>query len=114
MSGGRAMSKKRSLTPTWPPYLFIAPFVLLFVVFTLYPLLYSVVMAMQQNNGPKVCAFVGLDNFRWLYDDPEFWKALRNTFVFRRRVDLYPVALRRWAWRSCSIGRRSRPAGSSD
>jgi ABC-type sugar transport system permease subunit len=76
------MSKTRSITPTWPAYVFIAPFVLLFLVFTVYPLLYSVVMAMQQNDGPKVAEFVGLDNFRWLLDDPEFWKALRNTFVF--------------------------------
>lgn len=76
------MSSSRSLHSWWAPYLFIAPFVLLFLVFTVYPLLYSVVMAMQQNNGPKVAEFVGLDNFRWLFDDPEFWKALRNTFVF--------------------------------
>lgn len=76
------MNKKTSLTPSWPPYLFIAPFVLLFAVFTLYPLFYSVVMAMQQNFGPNRSVFIGLDNFRWLFDDPEFWKALRNTFVF--------------------------------
>ena len=66
----------------WAPYFFVGPFVALFLVFTVYPLAMSVVMAMQQTNGPKSSAFVGLDNFRWLLDDPEFWKALRNTFVF--------------------------------
>lgn len=76
------MSSSRSLYSWWAPYVFISPFVLLFAVFTVYPLLYSVVMAMQQNDGPKVSAFVGFDNFRWLWEDPEFWKALRNTFVF--------------------------------
>ncbi len=76
------MSSRNKLYSWWAPYVFIAPFVGLFVVFTLYPLLYSVVMAMQQNDGPKVSAFVGLDNFKWLWDDPDFWKALRNTFVF--------------------------------
>jgi ABC-type sugar transport system permease subunit len=76
------MTKLKALPHLWAPYIFIAPFVILFLVFTAYPLLYSVVMAMQQNDGPKVSTFVGLDNFRWLWDDPEFWKALRNTFVF--------------------------------
>ncbi|MEM6332022.1 MAG: sugar ABC transporter permease [Planctomycetota bacterium] len=68
--------------PWWTPYVFVGPFVALFVVFTAYPLLYSVVMATQQNNGPKVSVFVGTANFRWLLADPDFWKALRNTFVF--------------------------------
>ena len=66
----------------WAPYFFVAPFVILFSVFTLYPLLYSLVMATRQNSGPRVSAFVGLDNFRWLLSDPDFWKALRNTAVF--------------------------------
>ena len=66
----------------WAPYFFIAPFVLLFAVFTLYPLFYSMVMATRQNSGPKISAFVGFDNFRWLFADPDFWTALRNTFVF--------------------------------
>lgn len=66
----------------WAPYLFIAPFLLLFAVFTLYPLVYSVWMATRQNNGPGVSAFVGMSNFRWVLSDPDFWTAMRNTFVF--------------------------------
>ena len=66
----------------WAPYFFIAPFAGLFLVFSLYPLLYSVVMAAQQNSGPAVSRFVGFDNFKWLFSDGEFWIALRNTFVF--------------------------------
>jgi len=76
------VSTTRSRYTWWAPYFFIAPFVLLFAVFTVYPLLYSVVMATQQNNGPRRAVFVGLDNFWRLFDDPNFWKALRNTFVF--------------------------------
>jgi ABC-type sugar transport system permease subunit len=54
----------------------------LFLVFTVYPLVWSVVMAMQYNNGPGVSEFVGLDNFKRLMQEPDWWKALRNTFVF--------------------------------
>lgn len=66
----------------WAPYVFIAPFVVLFLIFTVYPLLYSVVMAMQYNNGPKSVAFVGLTNFKRVLTDPVFWTAMKNTFVF--------------------------------
>lgn len=66
----------------WAPYFFIAPFVLLFAVFTLYPLLYSVVMSLQQQQGPKNAEFVGLSNYKWLLADREFWLAMRNTFIF--------------------------------
>ena len=66
----------------WAPYFFIGPFAGLFLVFTLYPLVYSVVMAARQNSGPAVSAFVGFDNFKWLLNDREFWIALRNTFAF--------------------------------
>ncbi|MEM7626925.1 MAG: sugar ABC transporter permease [Planctomycetota bacterium] len=76
------MSKPTGRYSWWAPYLFISPFVILFAVFTVYPLIYSVVMAMQQNNGPRATAFVGLSNFKWVLTDPDFIKALKNTFVF--------------------------------
>lgn len=66
----------------WAPYVFIGPFVILFLVFTVYPLLYSVIMAMQYNDGPKSAAFVGLTNFKRVLSDPVFWRAMKNTFLF--------------------------------
>lgn len=76
------MSASRSRYVWWTPYLFIGPFVILFSIFTVYPLLYSVVMALKQYDGPQVSTFVGISNFQWLLDDPIFWKSLKNTFVF--------------------------------
>jgi ABC-type sugar transport system permease subunit len=64
------------------PYVFVAPFVLLFALFTTWPLLQSLVLAFQQTFGPRATAWVGLDNFRFLLNDPQFWTALRNTVVF--------------------------------
>jgi ABC-type sugar transport system permease subunit len=48
----------------------------------IYPLVQSMVLAMQQTFGPKITVFVGLKNFRDLLSDRFFWLALRNTFVF--------------------------------
>ncbi len=68
--------------PKWAPYVFVTPFVAVFAVFMAYPMLYSVVLSLQQTFGPKRSQFVFLDNFSYLLTDPLFWKAMWNTFVF--------------------------------
>ena len=64
------------------PYLFIAPFYLLFVVFMGYPLISSLVMSLYEMRGFQSRIFVGLGNFTDLFGDPIFWKSLRNTAYF--------------------------------
>ncbi len=66
----------------WVPYLFLSPFILVFVLFIAYPTFQSIVLSLQQTYGPQVSRWVGLDNFRQLVTDPMFWKAARNTAVF--------------------------------
>ncbi|GAA1776082.1 carbohydrate ABC transporter permease [Streptomonospora arabica] len=62
------------------PYLFITPFFLLFGVFGLFPLLYTVWVSLHDwsliggNEG-----FTGLDNYVRLVGDEKFWNALYNT-----------------------------------
>jgi ABC-type sugar transport system permease subunit len=64
------------------PWLFLLPFLAIFVAFTLYPLLRAMALAGQQTFGPAHTAWVGFDNFTALFGDALFWKALRNTAVF--------------------------------
>ncbi len=64
------------------PWLFLTPFLAIFVAFTLYPLLRAMALAGQQTFGPAHTAWVGVDNFKALFADALFWKALRNTAVF--------------------------------
>jgi ABC-type sugar transport system permease subunit len=68
--------------PRWAPYFLMAPFVLVFCTFMIYPLLHSIALAMQQTFGPRTSAFVGLNNFADLWADRFFWLAMRNTFVY--------------------------------
>ena len=56
--------------PCWAPYIFIAPFVLIFCTFIVYPLVQSVVLAMQQTFGPQV----GADN---LFYGASYWVQIR-------------------------------------
>ena len=64
------------------PYLFIAPFYILFVVFMGYPLISSLVMSLYEMRGFQSRIFVGIGNFIDLFRDPIFWKSLRNTAYF--------------------------------
>jgi len=68
--------------PAWAPWLFLAAFLLIFFMFTAWPLVQSLVLSFQQTYGPRRTAFVGLANFSFLLHDPLFWKALRNTACF--------------------------------
>ena len=64
------------------PYLFLSPFLFFFAVFLAYPLIRSVMMAFTQCYGPKATVFVGFGNFKYLFTDPTFWRAVRNTVTF--------------------------------
>ena len=70
------------LSPRWAPYVFISPFLVLFAVFGVFPLLFSLHLAFQSwepTSGLGSMEFVGLDNFAFALQDEWFWKSLKNT-----------------------------------
>src|SRR5687768_15604425 len=77
-----ARTSKSKPGPKLAPYLFIAPYLVLTAMFTVYPLINAGVLAFHQTNGPASRAFVGLDNFSYLLTDPLFHVALKNTTLF--------------------------------
>jgi multiple sugar transport system permease protein len=61
---------------------FISPFLLLFAVFGVFPLLFSLHLAFQSwepTSGLDAMEFVGWDNFAFALQDEWFWKSLKNT-----------------------------------
>lgn len=62
------------------PYIFILPFFLIFSVFMLYPLIYSLVLSFSKWKAGKI-TFVGLDNYIYLLTDSLFWKSLSTTLL---------------------------------
>jgi multiple sugar transport system permease protein len=62
-------------------YLFIAPLILDFVIFTVYLVGRGFVMSFQDINFGRV-TWVGLQNLRGVLVDPRFWNAMKNTVVF--------------------------------
>lgn len=70
------------LGPRHAPYVLLLPFLLLFAVFGLFPLLFSLWLAFQSwepTSGLGAMQFVGLDNFVFALQDEWFWKSLKNT-----------------------------------
>ncbi len=70
------------LSPRWAPYLFISPFVALFALFGVFPLLFSLYLAFQSwepTSGLGAMQYVGLENFYFAIGDAWFWKSLGNT-----------------------------------
>ncbi|RAJ33214.1 cellobiose transport system permease protein [Kitasatospora sp. SolWspMP-SS2h] len=63
-----------------PAYSFIAPFFLVFGIFGLYPLVYTGWVSLHHwNRLTGDAGFAGLDNFRELLADPDFYTATFNT-----------------------------------
>jgi len=60
-------------------YLFISPFYILFAIFGLFPVLFSLYLAFNKWDGIGKMRFTGLNQFRYLVTDAQFWKAIWNT-----------------------------------
>jgi multiple sugar transport system permease protein len=62
-------------------WLFVAPFLVLFLVFTLSPTVLTVVMSFVDWVARKP-VWVGLNNITYVLGDERFWMALRNTLTY--------------------------------
>jgi len=66
----------------WAPYIFVSPFLILFCVFGLYPIVKSLILSLYWTNGPKDVRFIGLANFGFILRDPDFRTAVANTATY--------------------------------
>lgn len=64
------------------PYLFIAPFLISFLLFFAFPAAYSFVLSFYKYKGYGTATFVGLKNYTSLLNYSAFWKSIRNTLYY--------------------------------
>jgi cellobiose transport system permease protein len=65
----------------WSPYLYVAPFFVVFGVVGLFPLLYTAYLSLFDRELLDIeGTWIGLANYVTLLGDPQFWNALVNTF----------------------------------
>lgn len=61
------------------PYVFVAPFVAVFLAFSLYPLIFTARLSFTNWRGFGAAEWVGLDNYAYLLGNAGFWSALGNS-----------------------------------
>lgn len=85
----------RKSNSEWSGYLFILPWLLGLVLFTVGPMLFSLLLAFSRWDiitGVKSIEWVGLDNFKAIFQDELFYQSLKVTFVFALiSVPLYQI-----------------------
>ena len=72
-------SKRRSLDKSNRGLLFILPYFIIFLCFTLYPILYTFKLSFHSWDGLGTPVFTGLANYRRLLNDAVFFKSIFNT-----------------------------------
>ena len=88
---GAIASVAAALTPVRRPritrdglstFALLLPFLVIFGVFSWFPIVRAFVMSVQETNLVSVPTFVGLDNFARVLADPQLGIAVRNTAYF--------------------------------
>jgi ABC-type sugar transport system permease subunit len=73
------------------PYLFLSPKLLVFSVFMIMPVGWTLLLSLQTGQYLKGLRFTGLDNFATVFADHWFWLALRNSVIYA--VVIIPCSL---------------------
>lgn len=63
--------------------LFVSPWLLGFLIWTLYPLVSSIFYSFTRYDLVRPAVWIGLDNFKEIFtDDPRFWTVVYNTLYY--------------------------------
>jgi ABC-type sugar transport system permease subunit len=90
LPAGSTGAKRRKKPGLWSEivknrwaYAFISPFYILFAIFGLFPVLYSIFLSFHSWNGMRPMEFVGLDNYTFLFGagGKIFWQSLLNGII---------------------------------
>lgn len=72
------MKRRKAYTP----YLFLLPALAFMGVFLFYPIVDVFRLSFTNYNMITEAQFVGLDNYKQLFNEPLFWKTLKNSFIY--------------------------------
>lgn len=68
----------------WAAFLFLAPFLVTYLLFLVYPLFKGVWISLHDWDlmDDSIRTWIGWENYAYMWDDPIFWRATRNTLLF--------------------------------
>src|ERR1044071_4423912 len=89
-----AAEKRVAFRNSWLPWALLAPQVTIITVFFFWPAAQALLQSLQQADafGTSV-EWVGLDNFRALFDDPSYLASFKTTAIFSVLVAGLGIAL---------------------
>jgi len=67
---------------TLAPWLFLAPAMLMFVVYVVGPIVESMSISFYEWDGLGKPKYIGFGNYAELFRDPDFWVALKNNVIW--------------------------------
>src|SRR5690349_14491019 len=77
----RAAQRVRRRRVPVAPYLFVAPFVLVFAAFSAYPIFFALQLSFTNWHGAGALKIIGLANYRYLLTSPDFWQSMATSGV---------------------------------
>lgn len=85
---GHPRRRRGGLAPTWQPYVFVAPFMVLFAGLYIVPICYAVFQALYANRanglglGVSKTTFAGISNFTSVFTSSTFWSGIERVVIF--------------------------------
>lgn len=70
------------LRKTYTPYLFLIPALIFMGIFLFYPIVDVFRLSFTNYNMIQEASYVGTQNYENLFNDPLFWKTLKNSFIY--------------------------------
>jgi len=75
-------SNSKSWSDRLTPWYFMAPAMIIFTIYVIYPIGQSILMSFYQWDGIGDKVFIGFQNYIDLADDPQFWTSLTNNLMW--------------------------------
>ncbi|MDR2929757.1 MAG: sugar ABC transporter permease [Propionibacteriaceae bacterium] len=66
---------------TLAPYVFVLPFVAIFLAFSVYPMLFTLRLSFTRWHGSGAATWVGFGNYTYLLTNPSFWASMANSGI---------------------------------
>lgn len=71
----------RRIRKNWAAYFFISPFFILYSIFGLFGILFSLYISFHHWDGLVPMKYRGFGNYTELFQDEIFWESIRNTLI---------------------------------
>lgn len=81
IAGYVAMNRDLLYSQNVAPYVFVAPFIITFLVFFLYPFITTIMMSFQEITGAGT-RWIGLKNYQDLFANKNFYTAVQNSVIY--------------------------------